>query len=230
MRRFACAALAVLALWPAWPAFAKGGDDDEGADVEQQDQGQAKKEDQEEEKGGKLTGDTNEDANRPGFYLGLAGTWGLEKFQDTNNINVNDSIGFNARAGYRALSWLSAEVQGEWLAKFDVDLGPEDGKVEMHLIGANLRLNLPTGLIQPYALLGGGYMHAQLQDVHQGNIQKSFQDGADGDGAFGRFGGGMEFYPFPWLAVDMGIAYVVPTGDVKNLDFLSITWGALYRF
>ena len=231
MRRFVCAALAALALLPALPAFAKGDDDDdEGADVEQQDKSQAKDQDQEEEKETKGTGDTNEDANRPGFYLGLAGTWGLEKFQDTNNIHVDDSIGFNARAGYRALSWLSAEIQGEWLANFDVDLGPEKGSVEMHLIGGNLRFNLPTGLIQPYALLGGGYMHASLDGVRQKNVQRSFQDGADGDGAFGRFGGGMEFYPWPWLAIDMGIAYVLPTGNVDNLDYLSITWGALYRF
>jgi hypothetical protein len=228
MRRFVCAALVALALLPAWPVFAQSDDDDEGADVEQQeDKSQAKDQDQEEEK---EPGDTNEDANRPGFYLGLAGTWGIEKFQDSNNINADDSIGFNARAGYRALSWLSAEVQGEWMANFNLNLGPEDGKIEMHLIGANLRLNLPTGLIQPYLLLGGGYMHADLRGVHQGNVQKSFTDGADGDGGFGRFGGGMEFYPWPWLAVDLGIAYVLPTGDVDNLDYLSVTWGALYRF
>src|SRR5215475_3496921 len=94
MRRFVCAALAVLALLPAWPVLAKGDDDDEGADVEEQDKSQAKDQDQEE---AKEPGDTNEDANRPGFYLGIAGTWGLEKFQDTNNIHVDDSIGFNAR-------------------------------------------------------------------------------------------------------------------------------------
>jgi hypothetical protein len=229
MRRFVCAALAVLALLPAWPIFAKGDDDDdEGADVEQQDKSQAKDQDQEKEEAEPR--DTNEDANRPGFYLGLAGTWGIEKFQDSNNINADDSIGFNARAGYRALSWLSAEVQGEWMANFNLNLGPEDGKIEMHLIGANVRLNLPTGLIQPYLLLGGGYMHADLRGVQQGNVQRSFTDGADGDGGFGRFGGGMEFYPWPWLAVDLGIAYVLPTGDVDNLDYLSVTWGALYRF
>ncbi|HVN38822.1 MAG TPA: outer membrane beta-barrel protein [Myxococcota bacterium] len=234
MRRFACAALAVLALMPAWPVFAQNDDkDDAGTDVEQQDHGKAKDqdkdEDKEEAKGG-LTGDTNEDANRPGFYLGLAGTWAHQKFEDSNNIKFDDSIGFNARAGYRALSWLSAEVQGEWLANFNVDLGPEDGWIEIHDLGANLRLNLPTGLIQPYALLGGGWMHADLRGVHQGNIQKSFTDGANGDGGFGRFGGGMELYPKPWLAVDLGVAYVLPTGDVRNLEYLSITWGFLYRF
>jgi len=230
MRTFVCAALAALALLPAWPVFAQGNDDDEGADVEQQDESQAKDQDKEEEKEEKEPRDTNEDANRPGFYLGLAGSWGVEKFQNTNNIDPDDSIGFNARAGYRALSWLSAEIEGEWLANFNLNLGPEDGKIEIHTIGANLRLNLPTGLIQPYALLGGGYMHADLRGVHQGNVQKSFTDGADGDGGFGRFGGGMEFYPYPWLAVDIGVAYVVPGGDVDNLDYLSITWGALYRF
>ena len=215
MRRPVCAALAVLALLLAWPAFAQDADEDTGTDAQQ-----AEEPDQDQDTDQDQGAD---DPNRTGAYVGLAGTWGHQEFQDTNNINVDDSVGFNARAGYRALSWLSAEVQGEWLAGFNVDFGADSGEIEMHLIGGNLRLNLPTGLIQPYALFGGGYMNANLTGVSGGQ-------GQDGDGAFARLGGGMEFYPWPFLALDFGLTYVLPTGDVDKLDFLSITWGALYRF
>jgi hypothetical protein len=226
MRSSLCAALAALAVLWALPAFAQEADTDEsGEETQAEAQGDAADEPEaeadEEEEG---EGDANEDANRPGAYVGLAGTWGVEKFNDMNNVNTDDSIGFNARAGYRALSWLSAEVQGEWLAQFDIDFGGDHGNIEMHLLGGNLRLNLPTGLIQPYALFGGGWMHADLADAEED------PSGLNGDGAFARLGGGMEFYPWPFLALDFGIAYVLPTGDVDNLDFVSITWGALYRF
>ena len=221
MRRSLCAALAALAVLLCWPAFAQEADtDDEAgetteAEAEPADEGGAEPEEDE--------GSSDEDANRTGAYLGLAGTWGVEKFNDANNLNIDDSIGFNARGGYRALSWLSAEVQGEWLAKFNIDFGDDSGDLEMHMIGGNLRLNLPTGLIQPYALFGGGWMHADLSGA-------GAPSGYEGDGAFARVGGGMEFYPWPWLAIDAGVSYVIPTGDVDNLQFLSISWGALYRF
>jgi opacity protein-like surface antigen len=224
MRRSLCAALAALAVLLAWPAFAQEADTEDEAQAEEQepaDEAEAAEAEPEEEE---EEGEPNEDANRTGAYVGLAGTWGVEKFNDMNNVNTDDSIGFNARAGYRALSWLSAEVQGEWLANFDIDFGADHGNIEMHLIGGNLRLNLPTGLIQPYGLLGGGWMHANLADAE---VNPS---GLDGDGAFARFGGGMEFYPWPWLALDFGVSYVLPTGDVDNLDFVSLSWGALYRF
>ena len=228
MRRSLCAALAALALVLALPALAQEADtnDDAGDEVKAQAQDEADEPadegdeaEAEEEEGG----EPNDDANRPGAYLGLAGTWGHEEFGDSNDVSINDSIGFNARGGYRFFGWLSPEVQGEWLSNFSVDFGSEHGNVEMHLIGGNLRLNLPTGLIQPYALLGGGWMHAELSGA-------SAPSGYEGDGAFARLGGGMEFSPWPWLAIDLGIAYVLPTGDVDNLDYLSITWGGLYRF
>ena len=225
MRRPLCAVLAALALLLVWPAFAQESDtEDDAAQVEEQAKDEPSDEaEPEEEEAEEEEREPNEDANRPGAYLGLAGTWGVEKFGDSNNVNIDDSVGFNARAGYRVFSWLSPEIQGEWLANFRVDFGADSGDLEMHLLGGNLRLNLPTGLIQPYALFGGGWMHAELSGA-------GAPSGYEGDGAFARLGGGMEFYPWPWLALDAGIAYVLPTGDVDNLDFLSITWGGLYRF
>jgi hypothetical protein len=220
MRRSLCAALAALAVLLSWPAFAQEADTEEEAGETTEAEAEPADEEEEPEED---EGSPDDDANRTGPYLGLAGTWGVEKFNDANNINIDDSIGFNARGGYRALSWLSAEVQGEWLAKWNVDFGADSGDLEMHMLGGNLRLNLPTGLIQPYALVGGGWMHADLSGA-------SAPSGYEGDGAFARIGGGMEFYPWPWLALDASVSYVIPTGDVDNLQFLSITWGALYRF
>ena len=89
------------------------------------------------------------------------------------------------------------------------------------LIGPNVRLNLPTDLIQPYALIGGGYMGADFSG-----------DSNDTEhGGFARMGFGVEFYPWEHIAIDSGITYVVPVGDdIDDLKWLSIHWGLLYRF
>lgn len=195
MLRPACAALAALAVLLAWPAFAQ--DDEEEAD--------------------------EVDYHRAGVYLGLAGTWAVEEFDNADDDDIEDSLGANARVGYRALSWLSGELMGEYVADFDVDFGPQSGNLEMLLIGANVRLNLPTDLIQPYLLFGGGWMDADLRDS-SGDI------GQDGSAGFARVGGGMEFYPWPSLGIDAGLSYVLPTGEIDDLSFLSINWGAIYRF
>jgi hypothetical protein len=50
-------------------------------------------------------------------------------------------------------------------------------------------------------------------------------------GGFARVGGGVEFYPWEHIAIDVGLTGVLPfTSDVNDLDFISIHWGALYRF
>lgn len=205
MFRAACAALATTLALLAWPAFAQDDEDEETTEEETEEEEEV-------------------DYHRRGVYLGLAGSWGVEKFDDDNDINIEDSVGVNARVGYHALSWLSVEAQAEYLPKFEIDFGPDTGDLAVWLAGANLRLNLPTDLIQPYALLGGGYMGADLSGAGTGGRDY------DGNGGFGRVGGGVEFYFWPFLALDAGVTYVIPAGDVQDLQFLSIHWGAIYRF
>jgi hypothetical protein len=237
MFRAACAALAITLalLLPGRPASAQDDEAAQAADEttsEEPADADAKKADANEEaetadadeEDAEEKDDEEPDYHRRGVYVGLAGSWAVEKFQDSDDINTEDSGGVNARVGYHALSWLSGEVQGEYLPRFDIDFGSDSGDLAIWLVGANLRLNLPTDLIQPYMTLGGGYMGADLSGASAGGRNY------DGDGGYGRFGGGVEFYFWPFLAFDMGISYVLPAGDVDDLNFLSINFGGLYRF
>ena len=45
-----------------------------------------------------------------------------------------------------------------------------------------------------------------------------------------RFGGGIDIYATENFAVSLNISYVLPTGDLKDLDYVSIAWGFQYRF
>ena len=205
-RRCACAALAVVLTLMAMPALAKDDDDDDSGD-----------------KASEEADETEVDFNRTGPYLSLAGVWGVEEFDNSNNISIDDSGGVNARVGYRALPWLSVEAVGEYMVNFNMDFGSDNGDLSMWNVGANLRLNLPTDLIQPYLIVGGGYLGADLKGACCGN-------GQDGHGGFARIGAGMEFYPWAHVGLDGGVGYVIPTGEVDDLRYLSITAGVIYRF
>jgi opacity protein-like surface antigen len=224
MLRSACALLAVLASLMAWPAYAQDEDTEEGTAAEAADEDTAddasepadeEEAEAEDEGGGEI------DYHRPGPYLGLAGTWGIEKFDDSNDINTEDSVGINARAGYRFLGWLSLEAQGEYLFDFSIDGRNTNADLAIWLVGGNVRLNLPTDLIQPYLLAGGGYMGADFS----GDVDETEH------GGFARVGGGVEFYPWKHIALDIGLTGVLPVNDaINDLDFISVHWGALYRF
>jgi opacity protein-like surface antigen len=222
MFRSACALLAVLLATLAWPALAQ--DERENEEVTGEEESYVEPEGPDEEEAEAEAEEEGEiDYHRPGPYLGLAGSWGIEKFDDADDVDTEDSIGINARAGYRFLGWLSAELQGEYL--FDFDIKNNDTKTRadlaMWLVGGNVRLNLPTDLIQPYLLAGGGYMGADFE----GDVSDTEH------GGFARVGGGVEFYPWEHIAIDVGLTGVLPVNDaVDDLDFISIHWGALYRF
>jgi hypothetical protein len=225
MLRSACAALALALVVLAWPAFAQSDkDDDEGATAEAT-TGAAKDESSEEAAEPEAEEAKPEDYSKPGFYMGLAGSWAIEEFDNADNIDVKDAVGFNARFGYKALSWLAGEGEVEYLPKFDIDWGSQDSNLEVWCVGGNLRLNLPTDLIQPYFILGGGYMSANM---HGDGLHEDH--GFDGKGGFARVGAGIEFYPWVHFGIDVGLSYVIPAGDIDNDNFLSVNFGGLYKF
>jgi hypothetical protein len=45
-----------------------------------------------------------------------------------------------------------------------------------------------------------------------------------------RFGGGLDFYATEHVVLTLGIDYVLPFGDLEDLDYVSIGWGLRYRF
>jgi opacity protein-like surface antigen len=45
-----------------------------------------------------------------------------------------------------------------------------------------------------------------------------------------RFGGGLEFYATKHIVLTLDTDYVLPFGDLENLDYVTIGWGLQYRF
>ncbi len=168
----------------------------------------------------------DEEYDRTGIYLGAAGAYAFENFQNGGSgVSARDELGYNLRAGYRALSFLAVEAQFEHLPKFDFDVpndsfGSDDADLEVFTLTGNLKLVYPSGPLQPYALGGFGLLIAD----QGGALSRSDED------LVTRFGGGLDLYFSENLVGTLEGTYVLPFDEVNGLDYVSFTWGFQYRF
>ncbi len=168
-----------------------------------------------------------DDYSRPGFYLGAGLGLGYEQFDDFGGVNVDTGFGFDAWAGYRMTPNLAAELQLEYIDRLDfsADLGPPFGVVDFEgnflTFTGNLKTYLLTGSVQPFAVVGVGFLRAETEFL---GISLSDTDFA------ARFGGGVDLYISPNLSLGTTASYVLGTGDIDGLDYVSLVLGAQYRF
>ena len=83
----------------------------------------------------------------------------------SEDVDVDDTWGANARLGYRALSWLAVEAEYEYLDNFEVSVGDfRLADLRAQTISANLRFIVPIKRFQPYLVLGAGATFFDLDD------------------------------------------------------------------
>lgn len=175
------------------------------------------------------------DYSRSGVYFGLGGTVGVYTSAEDQierelaalgyfvNVDVDVPLGLNTRVGYRVLPWLAAEGEFEWLSEADVNVSGFGSlaTLESWILTANAKAYPITGRFQPFGLLGIGYMNAELSAL-------GFSQ--DEGGFAARFGGGVDYYITPNIVGSLDVSYVLPTGNIEDIDFVSIGWGFAYRF
>ena len=88
----------------------------------------------------------------------------------------------------------------------------------------NVKGYLLTGRVQPFLLAGVGLMQVEAKDTVGVGLSIEEEDFA------ARFGGGVDFYINPNIAVVIDVGYVLPTGDLDGLDYVSFSGGFQYRF
>jgi opacity protein-like surface antigen len=189
-----------------------------------------------------------DDFARRGWMVGVAGSYAVETFQDDAesdfqavvgpevNLSVDDSFGFNGRVGYRCHRRFSAEVEVEWLDGFDADLTQPgvsqlaNVSFEPLVVTTNVKGFILTGRYQPFLLLGAGAMTADIK--LRDPVGLAFTGlRSETEEAFAlRFGGGIELYATENVVLDVGIDYVLPFGNLDDLDYVTIGWGVQYRF
>jgi opacity protein-like surface antigen len=157
----------------------------------------------------------------------------------TQSFSVDDSFGVNGRVGYRCHPRFSVEEEVEWLHGFDGDISDPPGKTftfngDPWVFTTNTKGYLLTGRYQPFVLLGVGVMAADYDFVVRNEVRDrhgwghSWRD-RQIDFAM-RFGAGIDLYATKHVVVSAEVDYVLPFGDLEDLDYLSFSLGLQYRF
>ncbi len=170
---------------------------------------------------------------RVGGYLGIGGTVAVENFRNAGPLSVDDSAGFNLRAGVRVRPHLALEFHFEWIEGFDVGgleaIGFPAGssaEIETFVYSANAKLFLLTGRVQPFALAGTAVMETDTKTRVPGLGSRTTSE----DAFALRLGGGIDAYLTRNVLLSLDATYVIPTGDADDLDYLSLSGGLQYRF
>jgi len=162
--------------------------------------------------------------DRDGWYVGLGGGWAKELFQ---NGNSGDSGFVQLRAGYHFLRFAATELQLEYTPKFHGKSGQFAGvDVATWAVWLNMK-GYPTapwtGPFQPFGMIGIAWMWERLTGPA---VNNSIEEGAFA----ARFGGGLDFYVTKNIMLTAEAAYVLPTGQLDDLNQLQIGGALQYRF
>ena len=104
-------------------------------------------------------GAEKEDFARAGPYVGVGGSYVTDTFESDLedaldgvipgvSVDIEESGGLNAVAGYRLLSFLAAELEYEWISEFDMEITAPllpiaRSTLEVHSLTANLKWIAP---------------------------------------------------------------------------------------
>jgi opacity protein-like surface antigen len=157
---------------------------------------------------------------RTGPYIGLGGLYAVELFDDHGSAPTDNSGGLHVKAGWRIHPNAAAELRYDWLHRFETNPGHIDG----YLLSINGKGYLLTGRVQPYGLIGLGFIHAE------GSAGNNPASAHPSNGFMMRFGGGIEGYITENLVVGPEVAFVLPTGSANDLDMLTVSLGLSWRF
>jgi len=166
------------------------------------------------------------DFARRGFYLGGGATYGFNLFDSAfddlfSDVQVGDTWGFYARAGYRPLRWLALDAEYEYLHDFGVKAeGVHLADLRAQTITANLRFIGPWRF-QPYFLLGAGATLFSLNDDAVPGLE------VDHSSFAGRIGVGLDTYLTRNLVIAVGADTVLTTAQVHDPVFSGDTSSTL---
>jgi opacity protein-like surface antigen len=163
------------------------------------------------------------------FYLQGGVVYSIENMDFTErylagpSTDAENAWGYDVRAGYRFNEMIAAEAQWQHLAgDFDFSQGE---KVETWAVTANGRIYPLKGKFQPFALVGIGYNHADIDLPGGGG---GF---ADGGGFAARFGVGLDLLITENIGLSAEVDYLLATGAIsKHADQIPLSVGFFYNF
>jgi len=161
--------------------------------------------------------DEDNEFNRPGAYAGLGGVYAVSAFQGDLKNRTGNSMGFQARGGYRFDEIFALEGLYEYVDNF----GAKEANVGIwtNHASVNGKLILPLDRFQPYLSGGIGFLNAN-------------SGGQDRWAFAGRFSAGTDLALTEHVALFLDAAYLLPGGGgvATDLQYSSFGWGGKYQF
>ncbi|MGH0031418.1 MAG: outer membrane beta-barrel protein [Myxococcota bacterium] len=156
--------------------------------------------------------------------------WRLNSaFGPPTSSDADDSWGVSGRLGYRFHPRIAAEVQADWIDGFEIEsklstMDPNrETDIGMLALTANAKGYLLTERFQPYLLAGAGWGRSFTDRPPRGATQRE-------DGAVFKMGGGIDIYGSPDVALTLEAAYLLPTGEIDDMNYVSLSAGLTLRF
>lgn len=146
---------------------------------------------------------------RFGTYVGGAFAIGFDQFTDTGGLDFDEAFGLDAWIGLRRNDHLALEFEYVYVDGYEVEDSTADFQGMSYTI--NAKGYMPFGSLEPYALVGTGLQHLEIDTSAGAAIDY---------GAVLRFGLGLDFYLHERIALTAGAAYNLTFGDLE--DFRSI--------
>ena len=175
---------------------------------------------------------------RPGAYVGVGVGGAFETFHgefDPRGHDVSNAFLVGGRIGSRLNRFAALEASVDYTINgFDLSNdAAESIEAKTLLAFTNLKLYPFGGRFQPFLLGGGGFMWASLDCKDASGA--GFDCGAAGFddeevGFAGRFGGGLDVYLAQNVALSGELVYVMPTGQLSDMRFLTFGAQLLFRF
>jgi opacity protein-like surface antigen len=162
--------------------------------------------------------------DRDGWYLGLGGGYAKELF---SGGDASDGGFMQIRAGYHFLRFAALEAQFEYSPKFNGQSGQWNG-VDIATWATWLNIKgYPTApwtaFVQPFGMIGIAWMWERLTGPA---VNNSIEEG----GFASRFGGGLDVYVTRNIMITAEAAYVLPTGELDDLNQVQIGGALQYRW
>jgi len=204
---------------------------------------------------------------RPGAYLEVGGVYAIENFGENKlenkadvlidntdvdtNIKIDNTGGYQLRAGYRINEWVAAELEWEHIINYAAkgqadwydgariyDSASAKADLSTYALTANAKFFPLPGRFQPYALVGAGWLNVQ-SDQEQYKFEGddawtgASEYGIDEDSFGMRFGLGLDAYITDEVGVAAEVGYVLPlTGNMADYDieYVPMSLSLFYRF
>ncbi|MFN2426121.1 MAG: porin family protein [Candidatus Binatia bacterium] len=162
-------------------------------------------------------------------YFSAGGVYAIENVGGLAG-SLSNSGGYDIRAGYTVHENVAVELEWQSLVNLSRDAqdpitGNDEPSLEARMLSLNGRFKPLTGRIQPYGLIGMGWVNVQADKVANHTHKSSFGM---------RFGLGVAAYITERTGVALEAAYILPLtgtlGGGQSFDLVPITLSVFFRF